>query len=96
VIRVAALVLLMGCAAQGAADTVWCPDGCREGPVSQTTSPHQPSASGVCLFCGTGFVVAARVAADKPVLADAQAVFAYADAVSSPESHSIDHPPRTA
>ncbi len=46
VIRVVALLLLLACAAQGAADAVWCPDGCQEGPASQTTATHQTSTPG--------------------------------------------------
>ena len=95
VTRVVALLLLLGCAARGVGDTVWCPDGCQDNPAAQTTVPHQSPAPGVCLFCGTGFVVAARVAADRPTLEPAQTVFADSDPLSSTESRSIDHPPRT-
>jgi hypothetical protein len=93
VTRVVALLLLLACAGQGALDTVWCPDGCQEAPVQKADSHHRP-APGVCLFCGTGFVVTAPVLPAAPTTEGPQAFFTASDSIPSPDFHSIDHPPR--
>jgi hypothetical protein len=94
VTRVVALFLLLACAGQGAVDTLWCPDGCREAPAQQATDSHHQAAPGICLFCGTGFVVAAPVLPVEPSTERPQILSASSDSVPSPDFHAIDHPPR--
>ena len=94
VTRVVALVLLLACAGQAAVDTLWCPDGCREAPVQQTTDSHHRSAAGVCLFCGTGFVVTAPGLPEAPTTERPQTLSTSSDSIPSPNVHAIDHPPR--
>ena len=94
VTRVVALLLLLAFAGQGAVDTVWCPDGCRETPTQQATDSHHPPGPGVCLFCGTGMVVIAPVLPAAPTTDRPQALFTAADSIPSPDFHAIDHPPR--
>jgi len=94
VTRVVALFLLLACAGQGAVDTLWCPDGCRETPTQQATDPHHRPTPGFCLFCGTGFVVNAPVLPSAPTTERPQVLFALSDSVPSPDCHAIDHPPR--
>jgi hypothetical protein len=95
VTRVVALFLLLACAGQGVVDTLWCPDGCREGPTQAATdSHHRPSPSGVCLFCGTGMVIVAPVLPVAPTTERTQALFTASDSIPSPDFHAIDHPPR--
>jgi hypothetical protein len=94
VTRVVALFLLLACAGQGAVDTLWCPDGCQDAPVQHATdSPHR-STPGVCLFCGTGFVVTSPVLPSDPAALSPQSILTTSQATPSPEFHSIDHPPR--
>ena len=94
VTRVVALVLLLACAGQGAVDTLWCPDGCREAPTQQATDSHHQPSPGVCLFCGTGMVVVAPVLPVAQTTERTQALFAASDSIPSPDFHAIDHPPR--
>jgi hypothetical protein len=94
VIRVVALFLLLACAGQGAVDTLWCPDGCREAPTQQAADSHHPPCPGVCLFCGTGMVVVAPVLPVEPTSEGPQALFTPSDSIPSPDFHAIDHPPR--
>jgi hypothetical protein len=94
VTRVVALVLLLACAGQGAVDTLWCPDGCREAPTQSATDSHHGPSPGVCLFCGTGMVVVAPVLPVAPTTEPRQAPFSPSDSTPSPDFHAIDHPPR--
>jgi hypothetical protein len=94
VTRVVALFLLLACAGQGAVDTLWCPDGCREAPAQQATDSHHQPAPGICLFCGTGFVVAGPVLPVEPSTERPQVLCASSDSVPSTDFHAIDHPPR--
>jgi hypothetical protein len=94
VIRVVALVLLLGYAGQGVVDSVWCPDGCQENLQPRTSESSQTAVPGVCLFCGTGFVVTSHIAPMVPVPAATPAAFAHIDLHSSQQLHPIDHPPR--
>jgi hypothetical protein len=94
VTRVVALFLLLACAGQGAVDSFWCPDGCQEPPSQHATTPHQSSAPGACLFCGTGFVVTAAVPPVAPTLERPQVLLASSISVPSQDFHAIDHPPR--
>jgi len=94
VTRVVALFLLLACAGQGAADTLWCPDGCQDSPVQQATDSHHRPAPGVCLFCGTGFVVTAPLLPAAPTTERPQALSTSSDSIPSADFHAIDHPPR--
>ena len=94
VTRVVALFLLLACAGQGAVDTLWCPDGCQDSPVQQATDSHHPPAPGVCLFCGTGFVVSAPILPAAPTTERPQALCTSSDSIPSAAFHAIDHPPR--
>jgi hypothetical protein len=94
VTRVVALFLLLACASQGAVDSIWCPDGCQEPPSQHATTPHQSSAPGACLFCGTGFVVASAVLPVAPATETPPVFLTPSDSVLSPDFHAIDHPPR--
>jgi hypothetical protein len=94
VTRVVALFLLLACAGQGALDSIWCPDGCQEPPSQHATTPHQSSAPGVCLFCGTGFVVTVAVLPTAPTTETPPVPLTSSDSVLSPDFHAIDHPPR--
>ena len=94
VTRVVALFLLLACAGQGAVDTVWCPDGCQDVPLQHATDSRHRPAPGVCLFCGTGFVLTATVLPSAPTTEKPQVLFASSDSIPSPECHAIDHPPR--
>ena len=94
VTRVVALVLLLAYAGQGAADSVWCPDGCQDAPTQHATDSNHPSAPGVCLFCGTGFVVTPPLLPAAPTMEGLQAIFMSPASIPSTGLHAIDHPPR--
>jgi hypothetical protein len=95
VIRVVALFLLLACAAQGSVDSIWCPDGCQGSPTQRATTSHQSSSvPGVCLFCGTGFIVTAPVLPAAPRVDEPLALFTSTVSIPSAAFHAIDHPPR--
>jgi hypothetical protein len=92
--RVVALFLLLACAGQGAMDSLWCPDGCQDPPAQHATTPHKSSGPGVCLFCGTGFVVTVAVQPSAPTAERPHVVLTSSASVRSQHLHAIDHPPR--
>jgi len=94
VTRVVALLLLLACAGGGLGDPVWCPDGCREAPAHPATSSNHPLAPGVCLFCGTGFIVTNPVLPSHEAALSPRDIVTTSESVAPPELHSIDPPPR--
>jgi hypothetical protein len=94
VTRVVALILLLAYAGQGAVDSMWCPDGCQDAAAQHATDSNHPSAPGVCLFCGTGFVVTALVLHAAPTFESPRAAISSSDSIPAPDLHAIDHPPR--
>ena len=94
VIRAVALWLVVVYAAAGAADLIWCPDGCQAEVTTRATGPQQPPATGTCLFCGTGYVVPTFA---RPVFSMTRLPDRPTGAVPSlqhAERNPLDHPPR--
>jgi hypothetical protein len=94
VLRVVALLLLFAYAGQGAVDSMCCPDGCQDAAAQHATDSNHPSVPGVCLFCGTGFVVTAPVLPAAPTFESPRAAISSSDSIPIPDLHAIDHPPR--
>jgi hypothetical protein len=62
--------------------------------MQHAATPHQSQAPGVCLFCGTGFVVTAPVLPQAPKVDGPLALFTSTVSIPSAAFHAIDHPPR--